>query len=80
MVKTGKLVKTAIATVINYEKDMLKDHWRVNVIVIKMLKKKQQENKQLEVKEYDRKYFKQRLCQYLSLYQSTYSIFAGSSE
>ena len=40
MVKTGKLVKTAIATVINYEKDMLKDHWRVNVIVIKKLKKK----------------------------------------
>ena len=80
MVKTGKLVKTAIATVINYEKDMLKDHWRVNVIVIKKLKKKKQENKQLEVKEYDRKYFKQQLCQYLSLYQSTYSIFAGSSE
>ena len=39
MFKTGKLVKTAIATVINYEKDMLKDHWRVNVIVIKKLKK-----------------------------------------
>ena len=40
--KIFTLVETAIATVINYGKDRLKNHWRVNVIIIKMLKKKKQ--------------------------------------
>ena len=38
MNKNITLVKRAIATVTNFEKDRLKDHWRVNVIVIKKLK------------------------------------------
>ena len=50
------LVKTAIATVINYGKDRLKNHWRVNVIIIKMLKKKQK-NELLEMEYYDRMYW-----------------------
>ena len=32
------LVKTTIATVIYYEKDRLKDYWRVNVIITKKIK------------------------------------------
>ena len=39
MNKILTLVKTAIATVINYEKDRLKDYVRVNVIITKELKK-----------------------------------------
>ena len=50
------LVKTAIATVINYGKDRLKNHWRVNVIIIKMLKKKQK-NELLEMEYYDGMYW-----------------------
>ena len=33
--KIFALAKTAITIVINYEKDRLKDHWKVNVIIIK---------------------------------------------
>ena len=44
-----------MTTVINYERDRLKDHSRVNVII--KVKRKQQENKLLEIKDYDRKYF-----------------------
>ena len=29
------LLKTAITTVIYYEKDRLKDHWKINAIIIK---------------------------------------------
>ena len=41
------MVKRAIATVINYEKDRLKNHWRVNVIVIKKLENKQEKRKSM---------------------------------
>ena len=34
-IKIFTLVKTAITIVIDYEKDRLKDHWRVNVIINK---------------------------------------------
>ena len=39
MNKINTLVKTAIATVINYgKKNRLKDYWRVNVIITKTLR------------------------------------------